>query len=562
LSAQRAFLVAGLAAMTALGLAHPATAQFLGDRTEARDCASAVGGNVTNSTVNVVCGIPHEQVHEFMRLAVSGRPADYTELLQRLDALIPATSRLRAEALARFFAILGEADVSPERLTDRLVTIAEHYQMLLAQLDAPGSSDPHVQRLNEQAREALQAGDFARTEELLNQAKSRDLSAIEQMRAAMEQMPAKLEARQLSAAENAAKNGTLMMTRLRYREAGGYFAEAVDLLPEGSDELRADYLNQQGTATWHGGDYRTAVQAHRAALDIRERIHAPDDPKLAYGLDNLALLYRAQGRYAEAEPLYQRSLAISEKALGPEHPEVATSLNNRAALYQAQGRYAEAELHHQRALAIRDKALGPEHLDVAQSLNNLAELYRALGRHAEAEPLSQRALAIWERVFGPQHPRVATGLDNLGALYRAQGRYAEAELLLRRALAIFKASLGDDHPRTQAVQRNLENLVGGGQTLQMIVVQIDPNSQAAQIGLQPDDVIESYGGEKIVQLPSLVAAVRRPGDSPRELIILRNGQILRFQVAPGPLGVKVQEAAANVGAAAETPRAPSVQERR
>ena len=73
---------------------------------------------------------------------------------------------------------------------------------------------------------------------------------------------------------------------------------------------------------------------------------------------------------------------------------MATSLNNLAGLYQAQGKYAEAEPLYQRALAIREKALGPEHPDVANSLNNLAVLYRAQGKYAEAEPLYQRALAI------------------------------------------------------------------------------------------------------------------------------------------------------------------------
>ncbi len=38
-----------------------------------------------------------------------------------------------------------------------------------------------------------------------------------------------------------------------------------------------------------------------------------------------------------------RSLAISEKTLGTEHPDVATSLNNLAELYRAQGRDHEAE---------------------------------------------------------------------------------------------------------------------------------------------------------------------------------------------------------------------------
>ncbi len=55
-------------------------------------------------------------------------------------------------------------------------------------------------------------------------------------------------------------------------------------------------------------------------------------------LNNLAQLYHAQGKDAEAEPLYQRSLAIREKALGPEHPDVATSLENYAAILRQTAR--------------------------------------------------------------------------------------------------------------------------------------------------------------------------------------------------------------------------------
>ena len=98
---------------------------------------------------------------------------------------------------------------------------------------------------------------------------------------------------------------------------------------------------------------------------------------LRQSLNNLAELYQAQGRYADAEPLYKRSLAIREKALGPDHPDVATSLNNLAVLYQDQGRYADAEPLYKRSLAIQEKALGPDHPAVATSLNNLAALYQA-----------------------------------------------------------------------------------------------------------------------------------------------------------------------------------------
>ena len=158
----------------------------------------------------------------------------------------------------------------------------------------------------------------------------------------------------------------------------------------------------------------------------------PSIPTSRLSLNNLAELYRAQGRYAEAEPLYKRSLAIKEKALGPEHPDVAKVLNNLAFLYDNQGRYADAESVYRRALAISEKALGPEHPLVANSLNNLALLYRNQGRYADAEPLYKRSLAIFEKALGPDHPNVAASLNNLANLYKDQGRYAEALALVRR----------------------------------------------------------------------------------------------------------------------------------
>ena len=139
---------------------------------------------------------------------------------------------------------------------------------------------------------------------------------------------------------------------------------------------------------------------------------------------------------AEAEALYQRALTILEKALGTEHPYVAQSLNNLAVLYDTQGKYAEAEPLYKRALAIDQKALGPEHPEVATDLNNLAALYYTLGRYAEAEPLYQRGLAILEKALGAEHPHVAQSLENYAVLVRAIGLNAQAESLEDRAKAI------------------------------------------------------------------------------------------------------------------------------
>ena len=47
----------------------------------------------------------------------------------------------------------------------------------------------------------------------------------------------------------------------------------------------------------------------------------------------------------------QALLAINEKALGPDHPSVALALNDLAELYKEEGRYADPEPLYKRALA-------------------------------------------------------------------------------------------------------------------------------------------------------------------------------------------------------------------
>ena len=113
-----------------------------------------------------------------------------------------------------------------------------------------------------------------------------------------------------------------------------------------------DQLNTQVTENYQAGKYDLAAKLAEKQLALAEK-HLPS--RVATGLNNLALLYYTQGKYAEAEPLYKRSLAINEKALGPDHPHVATDLNNLASLYRETDREAEAEKLEKRAAAIKAK---------------------------------------------------------------------------------------------------------------------------------------------------------------------------------------------------------------
>ncbi|WP_287699514.1 CHAT domain-containing protein, partial [Microcystis sp. M165S2] len=206
------------------------------------------------------------------------------------------------------------------------------------------------------------------------------------------------------------------------------------------------------------GRYSEAEPLYKQALAIIKQQLGDNHPDTAASLNNLAELYRVQGRYSEAEPLYKQALAIIKQQLGDNHPNTAASLNNLAELYRSQGRYSEAEPLYKQALAIIKQQLGDNHPLTAQSLNNLAGLYQSQGRYSEAEPLYKQALAIRKQQLGDNHPDTASSLNNLAELYRVQGRYSEAEPLYNRSLAIWKQQLGDNHPNTATSLNNLAGL--------------------------------------------------------------------------------------------------------
>jgi hypothetical protein len=59
-------------------------------------------------------------------------------------------------------------------------------------------------------------------------------------------------------------------------------------------------------------------------------------------LSGLANVYRAEGKYAEAEGLFKRALAIREEKLGKDHPRVALNFHRLAIMNEAQGNYGDA----------------------------------------------------------------------------------------------------------------------------------------------------------------------------------------------------------------------------
>jgi len=434
--------LAALLIVASLLLTVPASAQGVSTQAPCSPVIDRTQGNVTVTfSGGCTVGITPADLKDIID-NVLARRAIPPELLDRYDMLSRAFG-VTDSALTTFFRVLGERKVSTEDLDAKLREVAARHLTLLKQAEASPDDDPKVAAIKQDAVAAIGAGDYVRAKDLLQRAYDADLVSARRAQDAANK-------RYLTAAKTRADIGELNWTQLRYAAAVRDFQEAANLVPSGEVLVRSRYLVSVGLTALSAGNYPLAGAALTESLSIQERSLGPEDPAVAAGLNNLAMVYKAQGRYAEAEPLLKRGIAVGDKVLGPEHPDVAVRLSNLAMLYRDQKRYAEAEPLAKRALAISEKALGPEDSEVATRLNNLAIVYRYQGRHEEAEPLFKRALAIGDKTLGPEHPDVAIRLSNLAMLYRDLDRYGEAEPLAMRALAIDEKVLGPEHPEVAA----------------------------------------------------------------------------------------------------------------
>ena len=206
------------------------------------------------------------------------------------------------------------------------------------------------------------------------------------------------------------------------------------------------------------GKHTEAEMMLREAIAMGKKLLGNEHPNVASSLDNLACVLirqsqtavapQKQRQLAEAEDLEREALAIRRKLFGNEQLEVAQSLDNLALVFHAQGKNAEAESRLREALAMRQKLLGGENQPVAMSLLNLADALSEEGKYAEAEPLFREALAMRRKLDGSEHPDVAYALGHLAVLLRRQGKLAEAEAANREALTMNKELLGNEHPNT------------------------------------------------------------------------------------------------------------------
>ncbi|MGH6934727.1 MAG: hypothetical protein ACRED2_00845, partial [Methylocella sp.] len=97
-------------------------------------------------------------------------------------AQLAAKLGFTSAAVTEFFKILGEQSVPDEKVPVRLIDIANHFAATRDQLAALEPDDPPAAELSRQAKDALNKGQLAEADALLNRAKESEAAALREAR--------------------------------------------------------------------------------------------------------------------------------------------------------------------------------------------------------------------------------------------------------------------------------------------------------------------------------------------------------------------------------------------
>ena len=205
------------------------------------------------------------------------------------------------------------------------------------------------------------------------------------------------------------------------------------------------------------GRFDEGLRLYQQAVDSVVKLNGEDCLASSVIYHNIGGILHAKGDFTTAEPPGRKAWDISRRLLGEDDPRTLFDAVAYAAILDGLQRYDESEAIYRRALVIFEKTFGPEHYEVASNLHNLAAVLCARGDLDQAEKLYLRALAIKEKVLGAESPDAALTRNNLGALLNLKGRSREAAAMLQSAVEILQDRLAADHPHLVFARANLES---------------------------------------------------------------------------------------------------------
>lgn len=337
--------------------------------------------------------LPPRTIDDVVRLLDHFKPDPAVAAKAReAAAALPPSNATRAE-LFEFYLQRGRANAKIGRIDQQIADLKQ-----AADLGEPGSL-ARVRALREMASAEATGGNM--------------LSAAKYADEAIGQVPANASGNQLG----------LLQAATYYHFVLADFPVARERL----QQAEAVYTRLRSSKGWMNWRHTWTATIERARAEI----------------------FRADGRFIEAEAAFRKAIAANEAFLvqlqegGVREADAETAERTRhyseilerslASTLLAQGKLAESEVFVRRALQRSLERVGRASTDVAIGLGLLSSVLAEQGRAAEASRLAQEALVSYQQAGAAEDSMfVSTARKNLGSALVAQGRHAEAAGVFER----------------------------------------------------------------------------------------------------------------------------------
>lgn len=177
---------------------------------------------------------------------------------------------------------------------------------------------------------------------------------------------------------NPAFHATLLAHRARLLHTLGSYARSVDILTQArsmdfeNPELRLAISSQLGLSQLRLGKYEEGYSATLAAAEEAKRLYLARPFLAVPYMNNLGAIALSLGDNETADLVFSEAIGTIQASLGTDHPSLIVPLNNLGVSKQALGDYLSAATYLTRAATLQEKHLPPIHLRIAETQRNLA----------------------------------------------------------------------------------------------------------------------------------------------------------------------------------------------
>jgi hypothetical protein len=236
----------------------------------------------------------------------------------------------------------------------------------------------------------------------------------------------------------------------RWRQDEGGDDRADVLLMEA---LRANILRERG-------QYAEAYEIDKNLVRRAEDTSGLTQSDILPIVNSFGGDLRARGEFENALAHDERSRQRHIEAFGADDPRTLRTVNNLALDYGLNSRYAESrELHEQAFNAQSNATTGVSRADVLSSWNGLARAVRLCGDHEEARDLGQEAQEYGVTFMGAEYIGTLRNAKDLSIALRRVGDYEAALELSVETHERLRRLKGPDNPDTLAAAMNLANIL-------------------------------------------------------------------------------------------------------